>query len=194
VWKTPVEVAPSAALARGNEIHEHAERFVNGEVDDLHESLYRLEKGLRDLRKRGAIAESGWGLTEEWEPIEWDHRSVWLRLKVDVLHPLGKSGAKIIDYKTGKCYPDHPEQLGLYALATFRMFPELEIIHAEDWYVDTGIVSKTETFTKREEPMLRKMWSGRAKPLFEDTVYAPTANKFCKWCPFSKLNGGPCEF
>ena len=184
----------SEALERGNLIHAAAEDFLNGKRATIDPALMKFESHIKELKRmRNLKVEQAMAFTSTWEPCAWDDPSVWLRMKLDVLRPVGTNGAFVGDWKTGKVYNDHAEQLGIYALGCFKGI-EVEVVLAEDWYVDSGLKSKTETFNRNiDERPLQRMWEGRAERMFNDKTLAPTVNKFCKWCAFSKGKGGPCK-
>ena len=184
----------SEALDKGNAIHLQAENFLNRVTTAVPPTLMKFDKHLKSLlRQKGLKVEQALAFTDQWEPCPWDDPLAWLRMKLDVLHPLGGNGAFVGDWKTGKVYPDHPEQLGIYALGCFKGL-DSDIVIAEDWYVDSGVKSKPELFNRDvDERPLQRMWEGRVERMEVDKTWAPTVNKFCKWCAFSKGKGGPCK-
>lgn len=184
----------SEALERGNAVHADIESYLRGETAAVPAAAIRFDTHLKALRKKpGLVVEQAMAFTDKWFPCAWDSPEAWLRMKLDVLHPVGSNGAFVGDWKTGKVYQDHPEQLGIYGLGCFKGL-EVDVVLGEDWYVDSGIKSKEERFNRdTDERPLTAMWEGRASRMFSDKNYAPTVNKFCKWCAFSKGKGGPCK-
>jgi hypothetical protein len=184
----------SPALDKGNMVHKCAEDYLLGVRNDVDPTLLRLETLLKKIKKqKNLCVELGMAFTDKWVPCPWDDPSAWLRMKLDVIYPVGTNTVQIYDWKTGRAYPDHPEQLGIYALGVFKGL-EMDIVHASDCYTETGTVSKPEIFQRdREERALQTLWEKRASPMFNDTIFAATPNRFCKGCSRSKGKGGPCQ-
>lgn len=184
----------SEALERGNKIHALAEDYLSDVAKVVAPELKKFEGHLKLLKqKKELFVEQAMAFTDSWVPCAYDDPNAWLRMKLDVLYPVGSNGVFVGDWKTGKVYPDHAEQLSIYALGCF-MGLEADVVMAEDWYVDSGIKSKTENFNRNidERPLLR-IWNGRAERMASDKTFAPTPNKFCGWCPYSKGKGGQCK-
>lgn len=185
---------PSEALVNGNKVHAAAEAFLKKETETVHSKLMKFDTHLRKLRAmKSLFVEQDMAFTYMWEPCAWDDPNAWLRMKLDVLYPLGLNGTFVGDWKTGKVYPDHAEQLGIYALGCFKGL-DSDVVMAEDWYCDTGIKSKTERFDRnRDEKLLQEMWEGRIRRMENDNIFAPTKNRLCGWCEYGKGKGGPCK-
>jgi hypothetical protein len=179
----------SRALSRGIEIHEHAENYLKAQrrPKKIPAALSRFETMFAELRGQKAESELEITFTEEWEPTGWFDADAWCRIKVDAI-----AGPRIIDFKTGRIYADHAEQLELYALAGFLRNPELETITGELWYLDSGDLTEAD-FTQDEVPALTALWEMRIKPMFEDRTFEPNPSPLCGWCPYSGKKGGPCD-
>lgn len=200
------------AMARGTTIHTAAEDYIKGRARTLHKELGTFKeefKGLRDLYKTpgsGIVVEDQWAFTQQWQPSGWkDWNTTWVRIKLDCGVRLQDGDTlvfKPIDWKTGK-YSDYKAgeyilQLDLYALASFKMVPDIEEARPVLAFTDEGVVYPKEeepiVFYKRDEKMLQKKWEQRVAPMFKDTQFKPKPGKHCDWCQHSKAKGGTCKY
>ena len=180
------------ALQRGSAIHKDAERYLKGEVKDLPESLQYLKAEYASLRKRKAISEGQWALSVNMQPTDWFGPQAWLRVVVDACVPNSKS-VLIADLKTGKSYPDHEDQLSLYAWAGFATFQNAKKIQTELLYSDLGEVASAE-YVDKDVPELDKYWRHRSAGILSDYQFKPTPSaRACKWCDFHQEKGAPCK-
>lgn len=190
----------SIHLERGIFVHKLAEDFL----DDVSQArvpkeLKEFKDELKAIRKAGAEAEKSIAFTKSWqetEPTDWSN--AWLRVKLDATLIDGDE-ATVIDFKTGRAYPDTAEQSELYALAVFQLFPDVKAIDAEFWYVDSGDVVPY-FFGRENFPKIKKKWQARAQEMLANRQFSPTKDSYaCRYCPFRSdvklANGlnGPCE-
>lgn len=189
------EGEPGPALARGSAIHKEAEDYVLGNIKKLPDSLATFEEEFNALRKqkRYLRVEQQWGFDSDWEPADWFGKQTWVRVVVDLAKAKGTE-VLIIDHKTGKIYPYHEEQLSLYAIAAFMMFPKAKTVDARLWYLDPGIET-TADFDRKDLPDLKADWEAKVKPMLADKVFTPNPSaKNCRFCHYKKANGGPCQY
>lgn len=190
--------APGPALIKGSEIHEHLSRYLQkfesrlrGEV--IHKSIGVLLRSLRKLKKGTSLrVEQQWAFKKNWMITEWFASDAWCRMVVDVAVAF-KDSVRVVDFKTGKIYASHDDQLGLYALGSFMKFPEVNTVTVELWYTDIGATSIKE-YDRSSVQTLQKYWEGRAKPMLKDRKFAPRPGGYCRWCLYSTAKGGPCRF
>lgn len=194
----------SEALDRGSRIGELAEKFARpaGKRMKTPPELQTFEVEFRDLQGRKVRSEEEWAFTKEWKPTGWFDADAWARCKVDAFHiesRAGKGAAKntvgvVIDYKTGKVNPTHLDQLSLYALSAFLMFPELDAVEVQLWYLDHGVLAPEplKVYSRAEVPKLKKEWEDNVAPMLRDRRFVEKPSKACTWCHFSKGKGGPC--
>jgi CRISPR/Cas system-associated exonuclease Cas4 (RecB family) len=131
--------------------------------------------------------------TQEWEQVEWFDRRTYCRVIFDAVLKVGDD-VIVVDHKTGKKRPEeHTDQLRLYALAAFKLWPDVTKVHAQIIYVDQGERLKMD-FHKPVEESLQEYWDERADKLRSDDTFVPRPNPGCRWCHFRKSNGGPCIF
>ena len=183
---------------RGSRIHDSCELYVRGHSDDLApeaEKYFGCQLDfLRVLYSEGIVElEGNWGMSSEWEIVEWD--KAWLRLKLDVLVHLDDHTAVIIDYKTGSKWGNevkHDQQLQLYAFVTFMRFPLLETIDAQLWYIDKGETT-AKTFTRAQCLRNRRTFEKQGNDIVTCTKWPANPNKFsCQWCLYGPEHSGDC--
>lgn len=189
------------AAARGDDIHKKAEQYVMGELKKLPTELQRFKQEFADIRKvKGVAAELSLAYTSKWiacSPTDW--KNAWVRIKIDLVTPPDKQGVVFIaDNKTGKQRDEYQEQLELYAVAGFLQWPQAERVRGQLWYLDHGVIVPEDpeagVFERKQLPKLIKLWEKRTTPMLRDTVFAPRAGAYCRWCHFSKSKGGPCKY
>lgn len=185
----------SPAMDRGKDIHALGEAFLKGNCDELPTEYKLLAQEMEEARVLGAESELEVTFTKDWSITGWFEPDAWLRIKIDVL--LNKDGTvRIIDLKTGKNRGGYEDQLELYCLAALLMYPELESVMAELWFIDSGEIIGTShgAYTQRDVKKLKTTWEKRVKPMFVDDMWAPRPNQYCRWCAFRKEEGGQCVY
>lgn len=190
--KKPRSTSPQ--LERGIDIHKKAENFVKGDITGFPDELKQFKREFVNLRK--AYAE-GDGFTEADISYNSDYEHCtgsvtdYFTGYIDYLH-FKDLTSLVIDYKTGKSYPEHEEQGSAYANAIFINEPAIEQVTAEFWYLDYG-TTKDFTWDSDDAEELKKLWDSRAKDLEKTKRFKPTPNKMCGYCMRNKKNGGDCN-
>ena len=191
IMKLPQPSSPQ--MDRGTEIHQLAQDFVEGKHEHVPVELSLFHKQFKMLRDMKAQCEQNWGFTSSWQPCGFFDPSVWLRVKCDATYWHSPTTIMIIDHKTGRIYDEHHDQLELYALVGFIMFPAARTIIAQDWYLDQDAMIADE-FSAKQFNELKEKWNKKVEPYFNDSIFPCRASHLCKYCAFSKANAGPCEF
>lgn len=174
------------AAKRGTRIHEAIERYLNFEEDELPDVVWKsFGNELEAAREAGAEAELEFAFDDLWEPTSWD--DAWVRGKIDLVV---RDKSLIVDFKTGKFYPNHREQASLYALAAMELGITEEPC-VEFWYIDLDDVMEWE-FKKRDYKSLRDSWNYRGMRLQNEDRWDPRPGPYCKWCAFRSKKGGQC--
>lgn len=202
VDKVPEPGPKGAALVRGEELHGHLEHFIKGWREDLDPKVAKMSKVATELRegfKRGEVhVEIELAITREWKVTKWVAPDTWGRFKLDVIVKSGNKG-RVIDWKTGKYKPDgdYADQLNAYSTAALSVTPELEEMSSCLIFVDhTDVpVERPEGSVVRSKlAEQQEYWSDRVARMERDSVFAPRPGFACRWCPYRKSAGGPCEF
>lgn len=194
----------SPAMERGTKIHKLAEQFIKGEIKKLPVELKLFEQEFKATVKNKTsekLCEQDWAFTSGWLPTDWrDWKGAWVRVKVDLIERFTPAKARMTDFKTGKSGLGDPpgtgvyEQLKLYALSGFKMWPELEEVECVGAYLDHG-VEKKEVYTRDALPKLVTYFDKESRALLRDTKFTPTPSDFaCKYCAYSKAKSGPCIY
>lgn len=193
-----IPTPPNAAMTRGSRLHAACEDYVNGKLMVLPFELSKVSIRIDGYKNvHGAKAEDTWTLDRFWtptwgaaDPDPWIKAIVdvhWLTPKGDILH--------VIDYKSGREYPEHREQLELYACIGMHVYPQVKRAEYGALYLDSGHVSN-EGAVLRGTMLESKVdsWTRRAIKLFEDKTYNPTPSaSACRWCDFHPKKGGQCR-
>lgn len=149
------------------------------------------------------LVEQMWAFTDTWAQTGWFVMTgpalAWCRVKVDIhWYDAKATTVHIRDTKTGKNnkQEEHDEQLSLYALAAFLVYPKATKAVCAMQYVDSG-EERTTVFDRKDMAKLKKVWEKNARPMLNDRRFAPRANRFCGWCFYRKDNkvngGGQCS-
>lgn len=183
---------PSPAMVRGTRLHLDCENYLKGNLMRVPYELSKVALKLDDLVRNKAKSEEVWLLDKDWATTKsapWIKAIVdvhWVEPKGDVLH--------VRDFKSGREYPDHREQLELYALIGMCVYPEVKRAEYGAIYLDTGHVSNEGAILRGDlMNSKQKSWHDRAIRIFEDKTFIanPSTNN-CKWCDYSAKKGGPC--
>lgn len=194
--KYPEPVQADSPLERGSKIHEQAEQYIRGELQELPEELSAGADLLEHLntlwvhRRERIELEQMWMYDKDWKPVaDDDWYNGWWRAKLDVFVWMDddRSEAVAIDWKTGKKTGNevkHMDQMRAYALSAFLRYPELETIHTELHYFDVRESSEA-TFTRKDLPSLLKTFNERMIAMTTDKEFMPKPSIYhCSWCPF----------
>lgn len=194
---------PNENFIKGDRVHKSAELQIGGKgrLPKLEPELKTVKDLLIDLRRRKAQVELEWAFDRQWNPVRWYADNAWLRIKTDVCADSeDPPDVTIIDWKTGRCYPEHAQQRSLYALGGLRFVQLGELaggskdvqLTAQHIYVDTGLKA-TEKYAMCSLEPLKREWMARIKKMMSDTQFQATpSSRACKYCKFRKSNGGPC--
>lgn len=193
----PEEKSPAAD--RGTAIHQMAEDFVRGkgrlvpsELIKFHDEFLVLR---REFKAKNVSLEGEWGLDKDWLPC--DYKKAWLRMKADAVFFMSDTKAIVIDYKTGKRFGNelkHGEQVQLYAIAAFILYPKLEEITVELWYLDIDELHSM-TYTRMQALRYVQSYDKRFIKLTTAKDFPANPNVFtCKWCAYGPNKGRQCEF
>jgi hypothetical protein len=220
IQKIRIYEPDNPALMKGAKAHEIADAFISGVGKapslkctipappepfgaEIKIDLTPIKDILTKFKKAKARTEQDWAFTRQWTPTGWFDRDVWVRIKTDACadtKPPLPPTVDIVDWKTGKQYPEHAQQRSLYALGGLQLV-QIGVLAggakdtkltAQHIYVDTGVTA-TEQFTMPHLAKLKREWEARTKEMLADTTFPAKPGFHCKWCRFSKEKGGPCQ-
>lgn len=187
----------SPQMQRGGDIHKEGELYLTApkKLKKVPESYKHFAEEMQQLRDLNPLCEQQWGFTREWTPTGWFGATTWLRIVCDVAVKYDDNTVDLIDFKTGRKYDTNEEQVELFSAGAFMKWPEVEEVQTRLWYLDQPSDNEVlRTYTRSDFERIRKEWEAKIVPMFKDRRFAPTANNKCRWCNFSKANGGPCKF
>lgn len=189
--KLPQDSSP--ALERGTRIHDEAEAYLRGWIQALSEPLSDWQEELDNLKEWKCQPEAAWGFDRDWKLLpNWLHPDTWLRAKSDA-HYVQGDALIIIDFKSGKYRVPSTEQIELYAICGACVYPEVQRVTDEFWFIDADN-TYTKQYTREHLEELKKKYANYVKPLYAEETWPPAPSMACKWCNFSKSKGGPCQY
>jgi hypothetical protein len=185
--------ASSAAMERGQKMHEDIESYLNGWKQELMPSLATWQPALDKLKAQNFKGEQALGIDDEWCLLpDWFDKRTWLRVKMDAYY-IENGVFNAIDFKSGKYRVPSQDQIELYAVASLSIEPTITSATAQFWFLDTDDVF-SKTYTRDELIALRAKYEVASAPLYTDTTWKPTPSNECRWCPYSKTKGGKCQY
>lgn len=192
IEKRPTE--PSAAMMRGTRLHSLAEDYMRDPDKALNVPFDLRKIGLKihQMRNLNAEAEKTWLVDHNWEPTD-DPDKARVKAIIDV-HYLAEEGKVLhcYDYKSGRQYPSHYDQLDLYSILGLLQYPDAKRVESGAIYIDTGITGATGSMLREMLPRAVERWEGDIVRMERDSVFDPAPGGHCKWCDHSVHNGGPC--
>lgn len=181
--------APKApALLRGSMVHKLAEDYLTGKITELPKELRKCSSLFNTLMKNQTTSEQKWHLHENWKMADnWS----WLIVIADAVYFPKPKHAVVVDFKTGKAYPNHRDQLHLYAAATLHRFPHINRVRAKAAYLDKGEYANFE-WSRKDLTHMTNCWRSRIRRVDNAKNFDPKPNFFCKWCDHHVSKYGKC--
>lgn len=185
---------PGPALVHGSTIHDGLEAYLRGWQADPPAEAEKWRESLDALRKQPTMEpEQNLGFDKNWKKLpDWFHKDTWLRVKMDAYY-FDAEELVVIDFKTGKYRVPSTDQVELYACAGIELAPHVKQVRAEFWFIDTE-ETYSKVYTIPEIHAARKKFELATAPMYNETQWKPTPSRECRWCPYSKSKGGPCDF
>lgn len=175
----------------GEKVHKHFEERLAHEIM-LPDELIEHEPYLRQLEDKPGhfFCEQKIAIDKQGQPCGWDVNWIWGRGIIDYLK-VHETTATIVDYKTGRPHQKF-RQLGIYAIHTFMLFDDINLINAQYYWTKTTDVTK-KTYGRDDIPAL---WGDllpdlkQYKDAFATDTWQPRQSGLCKaHCPVLE-----CEF
>jgi len=189
IYKLPS--GTSAAMERGTLLHKQAEDYMDEEQPvPIPYELRKIGKLLSQYKDNNARPEQTWLLTRDWRPTD-DLSAAWVKAIVDV-HYIDGDTLFLRDYKSGRQYPGHSDQLELYGIMGLATYPHLQRADTGAVYIDGGFEGCTGSIIRPMLPKLIEKWNGKAIMMEKDEQFVANPGGACKWCPHAKGKGGPC--
>jgi len=190
VLKKPRSSSP--ALERGLDIHKKAENYVIGDIKGMPKELENFASEFKVLKKefkKGVgFCEPDISFTSAHEPSSKFKTDYFIGF-ADFAH-FGEV-LTVIDYKTGKKYPEHMEQGHAYSMALLILNEDIDEVFVEFWYLDSGETTEFH-YTRKELNKMISAWNARVNRMYSDKTFKPTPHKFCNWCDRFMGKNGTC--
>lgn len=184
---------PTAAMDRGTRLHKLAEDYMNAGAEvPVPYALKKIALRLYQMREHGSAAEAVWLLDHEWEPVE-DQQRAKVKAVIDVHKMGGDNVLRLHDYKSGREYASHADQLELYAAVGLRKYRDADRAEASAIYIDTGHESPSRSIIRDMLPYIIGKWQGHVERVDNDHEFLPTPGGHCERCAYASKNGGPCD-
>lgn len=189
-----VPYVQNAAAKWGDEVHKALEDAIKF-GSSLPSNMAMYQRFLDAVRNRAnqldakLVAEQPVALTRDLKPVSWFTKKtaknpVWFRLKVDV-SVLRRTYAELYDWKTGKM-KDDPDQLHLYALVAFILYPELEEVKVGYIWLKDGVITPPVTYRRSDFLEMLEYWVAKYEVLEEAFIrddFPPRPSGLCHgWC------------
>ena len=174
-----VKRTSSPALEKGIAWHEALEKAVRDNTP-LPSHLSKWQPLANTLRKAGAQVEVKLAMDREGNPCGFWDKHAWLRGAIDV-----DTGQLLLDWKTGKVYPD-PLQADVYTALKRASLPKLKV----DFHFVYLEHSKVVTMKPNQDATNRVVqYIARVE---QAETYPPRPCFACRWCPVTQCeyNGG----
>lgn len=207
-----VRVPEKSVFVRGNAVHEIMELYLTNQLvrKDMYAALAEhnivlsknIYKMLHTLKRQyvedsdRVLCEKAVGLDRNWQELpDWFHPDTWARIKMDVIHHNKRATLEIIDFKTGKMYPEHEDQAIIYGVAGWRMYQEIpyRTVRIKHVYLDHGHIEATNFRIIDLEYIEGKILKRIEKMEKEKNFDATPSKSKCQWCEFSTKRGGCCS-
>jgi len=180
------------AALRGTELHFKLEEFFLGKGAFPHgdKVLRPWQRFMENLTKYSPEPEAEIAVNSHWLPCAYDDPDAYAKGKVDLRYTV--DGVRhILDWKSGKVYPDHPKQ--------GRMYMALE---PDDWdayetefvYLDIPLHTVPSAYARGAKQIETVKLINTIEIINHEETYAPTpSHNSCQWCPLSWRKGGHCR-
>lgn len=187
-----IPMVTTGAMDRGTRLHKLCEDYLMDKGPEVAcpYDIRRIGLRIYNLRTHGAKAEETWLLDRNWEPTD-NPDEAKIKAIVDV-HWLDKDVLRLHDYKSGRPYADHDDQLELYSLIGLRRFPAVRRVESSALYIDSGAEGSQRSILREMFPHYAKRWVEVIGRLDDEVRFEPTAGNHCGRCAYRSSAGGPC--
>lgn len=184
------------AAQKGTDIHEAIETWFKdptAPTKKFHKNVLRMEQlksEAGELQVELQVA-----LNRDWARVDWFSPDIWLRGIFDlVIYNAETRSLLIVDWKTGKPRESHHEQLELYALLGFHVWPAYSV-DSRVFYTSKpdGPMVRT-VYSQNDMVAIKEKWEDRLAYIEKDHAFPANPGGHCRWCHFRRTNEGPCVY
>jgi len=183
---------PGPAADRGTELHLKLEEFFLGKTQypAYDKTLRPWQRFMENLTRYNPVPECLYAVDKHWGPVDYEDPDAWARGKGDLTYTL-ESTRHILDWKSGRVYPNHPEQGRMYVALDQE---EPEIYKTEFVYLDIPLHIDSRYVTTEDKRLDRVKLDHQIIAMNTDEEYKATpSQEACQWCPLSWRRGGDCR-
>jgi len=187
------------AAERGTKLHNLLENYVDGTTSTLDYALFKskayhqnLITGLRLDNAAGLCTpELKFGFTYDWKPTGFTDDDMKCRGMIDIFNWFDNDhkGALILDWKSGSDFAgaSHRDQLLLYVLCCFLIFPTLEYVKSAPVYLDQRKPVFYQEYLRADLAILWPRYAERLRRALDCREFVPNPSGYaCKWCSHAK--------
>jgi CRISPR/Cas system-associated exonuclease Cas4 (RecB family) len=179
------------AAERGTRIHEALENFflggqypvLSGEV-----ALTEWEPLMHELKEKGAVPEAELAVTADWEPTKFGAKDAYFRGKADLILQ-DEDTLVILDFKTGRIYPEHEDQGAAY----IAMHAPSGTMSTGFIYLDHPLDIREFTYSPEDRDAVISELRKEIEVIRNDSEYVARGGDHCRWCVASWRNRGGCK-
>lgn len=185
---------PSPQMQRGTDIHASVEDYLNKKAERIENPVIHKMNGqyMDTIRSTmNLFPEYKFGLTKKFAFTPFDEPDAYIRGVID-LKAQKPDVLSLFEWKTGKMYDEHADQIHLYGMVGLIEHPKIKSVDVKIRYLDFG-TDKMETYDRSQLTMMKLRWKDRLKQIDTDKTFAPNPSYMCRWCDFSREKGGPCK-
>ena len=220
VLKLPRTPAGPAA-ARGIHMHDRAEQYIKGELDDpnspdvmnvmfgdkkpavVHPRYIPILDEFKHHVNGARHTEYKLGFDSEWYLNSAVSKYTSCVMVLDAVRSGGAwQGAqagmddgvvRIGEWKSGKPKDTHADQRKMYAIGGLKAWLA-DRVEVTTYYLEDTAPPARFVATASAYPKLTALWSERRDLMIRDEMCAPRPGFYCRWCDFAASKGGPCRF
>ena len=181
--------SPKPAAERGTMIHDLLEKFFKGEVSyPDHVALKPWRRFMEQLTLKQPKPEGELAVDINWKPIAYDSPDAFFRGKYDLSFQ-DAGVVELLDWKTGKIYPEHEHQGECYvALTDEAIGYNVSMVYIDKYDEVHRYFHNARDRLKLIDNIHKEITDIRNDEEFKVT---PSENA-CRWCVLSWRNGGTC--
>jgi hypothetical protein len=181
------------AALRGSDLHLRLEEFFKGgSYPSTIAALKPWQRFMENLTRYNPSPEAALAVNKEWQPCGFEDKDAYARGKADLLYTLDRR-RHILDWKSGRVYPDHEAQGEMY-VAMDEDTGEYELFETQFVYLDIPLHVVPRRYSHGDRQIKIAKLIQQIDIVNADEVYAPTpSHESCRYCPLSWRNGGDCR-
>ena len=203
---------PGPAAARGLSMHDRCEKYIMGEIDletclkgdhtrrfgskgeaKIDPTYIPVLDRFKNHPNGDRYTEHRMGFDSEWYLSGGVSKTAACIGVLDAVR-CEDGVLDIGEWKSGTPKETHGDQRKLYALFGLRKWLHVSEVRVTTYYMEGTADPQRLVVKPTAEQKLRDLWGGRTAQMQKDQILAPRPGEGCRWCDYSRNNGGPCQF